>query len=208
MIFIGSIFNGMFNVVSTCAYGNTLDPVKIKDAWVEQEKLLAEKGYSKDEIEFAKKDWLLLDAKRIFIENSYDFIIKSIGIYNNFRLIELASSILIKKLYMSLESLKNDTDLIKDSSDTMDNCYIIVLKDEDYTIGRVLEYCLYNKYFKERKEINYVGFLKKHPHDNDSHIKISFKNIISKDDIIVILEDCVNSSILLLNSIKEYFSDK
>lgn len=25
--------DGMFNVVSTCSYGNTLDQVKIKDAW-------------------------------------------------------------------------------------------------------------------------------------------------------------------------------
>ena len=25
--------DGMYNVVSTCAYGNTVDPIKIKDEW-------------------------------------------------------------------------------------------------------------------------------------------------------------------------------
>ena len=59
----------------------------------------------------------------------------------------------------------------------------------------------------EDKVINYVGFLKKHPHDNNSFIKISFKNLISKDEILIMIEDSVNNNILLLNSIKEYFTD-
>ena len=200
--------DGMFNVVSTCAYGNTLDAVKIKEKWTEKEEELKQKNLKKEEIEFAKKDWMILDAKRLFIENSFDFTLETIGIYSNFNLMDLAASVIIKKLYMALETLKTNIDLIKDASDTMDNCYEIILKDEDYTIGKILEYCLYSKYFAEKKELSYVGFLKKHPHDKDSIIKLSFKNIISKDDILIVLEDCVNNSIIILNSIKEYFSEK
>jgi len=151
---------------------------------------------------------MLLDAKRHYIEDSFDFIIETIGIYTNFKLLELGISLIIQKLYITLETLKNNNDLINDAIDTLDNCFIITLKNEDYTIGKIIEYYLFNKYFKEEKVINYVGFLKKHPHDDDSYIKISFKNLISKDEVLIILEDSVNNSILLLNSIKEYFTDK
>ena len=199
--------DGTFNVVSTCSYGNTLDTVKIKEDWEEKELELKEK-YSKEEIEFMKKDWLLLDAKRLFLVDSFDYTIESIGIYNNFKLMELACSIIIKKLYTTLESFKNNNNLINDAVDTLDNCYIITLENEDYTVGKIIEYYLYMKYFEEKKEVNYVGFLKKHPHDENSFIKISFKSVIKKDDLIFIVEESVNYSILLLNSIKEYFSDK
>ncbi len=199
--------DGMFNVACTCAYGNTLDAVRIKDEWEIKHKELKE-SFSKDKIEFLKKDWMLLDAKRLFLENSFDYIIESVGVFNNLQLMELACSILIKKIYVTLESLKNNNDLIADATDTMDNCYIIILENEDYTVGKILEYNLYNKYFVEKKELNYVGFLKKHPHDNNSIIKLSFKNITQKDDILLTLEECANSAILLLNTIKDYFSDK
>jgi DNA-directed RNA polymerase alpha subunit/DNA-directed RNA polymerase subunit L len=199
--------DGMFNVASTCSYGNTIDPIKIKDEWIEREKELKEK-HTKEEIEFIKKDWLLLDGKRLFIEDSFDFIIETIGIYTNFRLVELAASILIKNIYKSLESIKTNIDLIKEIDDTMENSYHIVLENEDYTVGKILEYNLYQKYFLDKKELMYVSFLKRHPHDTFSIIKVAFKTITSKDDIIIMLEECVNSSIITLNSIKEYFSEK
>tara|TARA_B100000424_G_C22935246_1_gene497639 strand:- start:14 stop:1132 length:1119 start_codon:yes stop_codon:yes gene_type:complete len=199
--------DGTFNVVSTCAYGNTLDAVKIQDVWNAKEATIKD-SVSKEELEFIKKDWMLLDAKRLFIEDSFDFIIETIGIYSNYKLIELGISLLIKKLYVTLESLKNDNDLIYDAIDTLNNCYIITLLNEDYSVGKIIEYCLFNKYFKEEKLVNYVGFLKKHPHDNNSFIKISFKNLISKDELLIMIEDCVNNSILILNSIKNYFNEQ
>ena len=36
-------------------------------------KEMKEAGLNAEEIEYAKKDWLLLEAKRIFKENSFDF---------------------------------------------------------------------------------------------------------------------------------------
>ena len=50
---------------------------------------------------------MLLDAKRLFIEDSFDFTIETIGIYSNYKLLELGISLIIKKLYVTLESLKN-----------------------------------------------------------------------------------------------------
>jgi DNA-directed RNA polymerase subunit L len=199
--------DGMFNVVSTCSYGNTLDNVKIKDAWESKAKELATK-YNKDEIETIKKDWLILESKRIYIEDSFDFIVETIGVYNNFKIVELAASILIKKLYSSLEKIKINMDFISLSEDTMENCYIITLENEDYSIGKILEYNFYSKYFLQSKTLNYVSFLKKHPHDTFSIIKCSYKTQITKEDILLNLEECVNAAILVINSVKEYFASK
>jgi len=199
--------DGMFNVVSTCSYGNTLDLVKIKDTWGVKSAELAKK-YSKEEIETIKKDWLILDSKRIFIEDSFDFIVETIGVYNNFKIVELAASILIKKLYSSLEKIKVNMDFISLSEDTMENCYTITLENEDYTIGKILEYNFYSKYFLKSKTLNYVSFLKKHPHDTFSIIKCSYKTQITKEDILLNLEECVNDAILVINSVKEYFASK
>lgn len=195
-----------FNVVSTCAYGNTLDPVKIKDGWDAKETTLKAKSATSEEIEFAKKDWMLLEAKRLFKSDSYDFVVETVGIYSNFELMDSASGILIQKLYTTLQSLKNEPDLIDDSVDTIENSYTIVLKNEDYTVGKIIEYMLFSKYFQERKELTYAGFLKKHPHDKDSFIKFGAKKTLSKDEIISVIEECVNSSIELILVIKKYFA--
>lgn len=200
--------DGMYNVVSTCSYGNTKDVAKINEIWEIKHEELKSKNLSKEEIDFMKKDWLLLDAKRIFVEDSFDFVIETIGIYTNYKIMELASTIIMKKLLIFLDNIKMDQDLIKDANDTMDNCYLIILKNEDYTIGKIIEHHLYLKYFSEKKELNFVGFLKRHPHDTDSFIKISFKNIITKDEIIVMLEECVNNNIIEFKYIRDYFSEK
>ena len=46
-----------FNVVATCAYANTPDPVKIRDAWALKEAELKKTGMTADDLEFTKKDW-------------------------------------------------------------------------------------------------------------------------------------------------------
>ena len=199
--------DGMFNVVSTCSYGNTLDQVKIKDAWELKENELKQK-YGKEEIEVMKKDWTILDAKRIFEVDSFDYIIETIGIYDNYKLVEIASNLLIKNLFNSLKLLKENMDYIQEIEDTMENSYSIRLENEDYTIGKIIEFNFYDKYFINSKNLNYVSFLKKHPHDTFSIIKLSYKNQITKDDILLNYEECINTSILLINSIKEYFTSK
>jgi len=199
--------SGMFNAVSTCCYGNSLDQVKIIDAWALKEEELKLK-YNKEEIANLKKDWMFTDAKRHFEEDSFDFIVETLGIYDNFKLVETGANILIKKLYSSLNLIKANIDYIQQVEDTMENCYTIMLDNEDYTIGKIIEFNFYDKYFVQSKDLNYVSFLKKHPHDSFSIIKLSYKNSITKDDIMLNYEECINSAILVINSIKEYFSSK
>lgn len=200
--------DGTFSVVGTCAYGFTLDPVKVKDGWAAKEQELKTKGTPQDDIDFIHKDWHLLDAKRKFINDSFDFTIETVGTYTNFELMDKSCGILIRLLSTTLTSLKTNTGLITDAIDTQENCYNIVIKNEDYTVGKIIEYMLYTKYFQGNKQLKYAGFLKKHPHDTDSLIKISAKNRLSNDEIISMFEDCIDSSIGLIMAIQKYFVTK
>jgi hypothetical protein len=56
----------------------------------------------------------------------------------------------------------------------MDYSYDIVLENEDYTIGKVIEYMLYEKYYQGEKIFTYCGFKKFHPHNTESVIRIAY----------------------------------
>lgn len=198
--------DGAFNVVSTATYGNTIDPSEINKQWDIKEKEL-KKTLSSEEINKFKTDWLHIEGNRYFIKNSFDFKLQTIGIYSNVKLMFLACKILIKKLFYVIEDLKNDIDLINEVPDTLENCFTITIQNEDYTVGKIIENYLYEHYFINKKELNYVSFLKKHPHDANSIIKVSYNNMVSKDDIIADIESCVNYAITNVNSIQDYFKE-
>ena len=197
--------NGMYNVVSTCSYGNTVDNVKVKEEWNKRYEQL-KKIHTSEEINKLQNDFMYLESKRLYIPNCFDFIVESIGIYSNFKIIELACSILIKKLYKIIQDIKENSDNIKEINDTMENCYIITIVDEDYTVGKILDNELFKNYYNDKKLLTFNGFIKYHPHDKDSYIKLAFKDMINVNDIINIIDECVNNSILKINTIKQYFT--
>jgi DNA-directed RNA polymerase subunit L len=197
--------NGMYNVVSTCSYGNTVDNVKVKEEWNKRYEQL-KKIHTSEEINKLQNDFMYLESKRLYIPNCFDFIVESIGIYSNFKIIELACSILIKKLYKIIQDIKENSDNIKEINDTMENCYIITIVDEDYTVGKILDNELFKNYYNDKKLLTFNGFIKYHPHDKDSYIKLAFKDITNVNDIINIIDECVNNSILKINTIKQYFT--
>ena len=71
--------------------------LNLSDIWNEKRKQHETAGLSQEEIEDEKKNWLLLDAKRIFIDNSFDFTLETIGIYSNMALVVKSCDILIQK---------------------------------------------------------------------------------------------------------------
>jgi DNA-directed RNA polymerase subunit L len=197
--------DGAFNVVSLATYGNTQDPTEIKKQWDIKEKELI-KTYSEEEIEEYKTDWLLIEAKKYFVNNSFVFKLQSIGIYSNIELMYYSCKILIKKLFYVVEDLKNNSNLINEVSDYLDNCFEITIQNEDYTVGKIIENYFYEYHFINKKTISYISFVKKHPHDKNSIIKISYNYIITKDEIITQVEESINYAISNVNSIQEYFS--
>lgn len=187
--------SSMFNVVSKCSYGNTPDHVKATEVWDEQEVKLKSEGATQEDITFQKRNFELLDAQRHFIDDSFDFVIQTIGIYDNRELVRKACAILQNKFIDIIQDLDNDTVDIHPSETTMNNCYDVILQNEDYTIGKVLEYIIYEKYYMEEKSLNFCGFKKFHPHNADATLRLAFTKKGDKSLIKEYLRDaCLTSA--------------
>ena len=168
-----------FTSVSKCSYGNTPDMEKVNKVWEKLEENLRADSLSSEDIKFEKRNYELLDAQRQFIENSFDFVIQSIGVYDNREIMRMACKILHNKLVKLIQDIDDDVVPITLSETTMENSYDIVLENEDYTIGKVLEYLMYEKYYVDEKLLNFCGFKKFHPHDTESRIRLGY---VSKTD--------------------------
>ena len=195
-----------FNVVSTCSYSATIDTKRAKDAWKLKETELKKTGTSKEAIEFAEKDWFLLDAKRFFQENSFDFIIESVGPFDNTLIMNKACDIMLQKLKNFQTTIQTSDKIIKASETTIDNCFDITIPNEGYTLGKVIEYILYTKHFN--KTITYCGFKKPHPHINNCLIRLAFSEPTEEASVIAYLNDAAESAISVYNKINDYFNTK
>ena len=198
--------DGMFNMACTCSYGASQDVTKVKEAWDEKKKELQALDETDANIEYLKKDWLLLDAKRLIAENSFDFIIETVGVYDNFELVENAAKIMMKKLKTVSDNIQNNPDFIKPSASTIDNAYDIILENEDFTVGKVLEFIMYDKYFVNSKDLTYCGFMKPHPHLDYSILRLAFADLVDHGTITTFISSAANDGIGVFLKIVQQFS--
>lgn len=199
--------DGMYNIVSTCAYGNTMDSVKANDVWNERKNQLQKDGVSEEDIDFEYRNWLLLDAKRITIPNSFEFTVESIGVFTNFAIMYKSCDIMIQKCKHFMELLESgDVEIKGNENTTVNNEFVVTLKNEDYTLGNVLVYFLYEKYFVKDKTVSFVGFKVPHPHIPDSIIRIAFESVSSdKTTAIQYLTNAAQDVITTFTNIQENF---
>lgn len=175
--------DGSFSAVSTCAYGNTPDKAMAEIKWKEHEAVLMQEGIESDKLLMAKKDWMLLDGKRIFVDNSFDFRIETIGVYENLELVKMGCAIMIDKITKFNKALSLNAVKIESSKTTVANSFDVTLENEDYTFGKVIEYILYTKFYKPGV-LSFCGFKKFHPHDSHSIIRVAFSNE-SESEVVV-----------------------
>ena len=199
--------SGMYNVCSTCAYGNTPDPVKQNEFWQEQEDELEKNGLSSNQINYEKANWYTLNAKRYYKKDSFDFKIETIGVYSNLELVHLACDNIISRLVKIIELCDSQKLTLIYDSTAINQCVDVKLFNEDYTIGKIIEYILHYQYYLHDKLLTYVGFLKKHPHDNFSIIRIVFKDEekFTSSNILAIVKFSCQSCINIYQNLKEYF---
>tara|TARA_B110000008_G_scaffold215124_1_gene214411 strand:+ start:2530 stop:3687 length:1158 start_codon:yes stop_codon:yes gene_type:complete len=199
--------NGMYNIVSTCAYANTPDRVEQNSQWEKNEQELGEKGYSPKDITEFRKNWYLLRGKRFYKDDSFDFKIESIGVYTNMELVHLAIDNIIRRLTKLYEICQNDKLIINKEKTTMRNSVDITLENEDYTIGKIIEYILHQEYYLGDRVLDYIGFIKMHPHDTDSFIRMSFNSPenFSDENIKSVLGYSCQTGIKIFTNLKEYF---
>lgn len=186
--------NSMYNVVSKCAYSNTIDPKAVDDEWEKRKQKYAKEGtLDEAEIEYEKKNFYILDAQRHFVPDSFDFVIESVGVYENKYIIKNACKILQNKFVDFIQNIDSNTIPIHASNTMMENAFDIVLENEDYTMGKVLEYLLFALYYdvtdQKNKILLYCGFLKEHPHDTDSIIRVQLPTEYDKTTVKQTLRD-------------------
>jgi DNA-directed RNA polymerase subunit L len=221
-------FDGMYNVAHTCAYSCTPDTKEIEKQWKAKEKTIREglesSSLSADSIEEVieneKKNWELLEAQRIFVPNSFDFIIETVGVYTNVQLVTKACDIMIKKCEKLLASIEhaaetnaetNATTTIEYAHEltTMKNSFRINLVGEDYTLGKVIEFYIFSNYYNRQSDgiVSFCGFKKPHPHALDSYIIVSFKDEMELPKVQELISKVILESISVFKSLFESFND-
>ena len=196
--------DGMFNAVSTCSYGFTVDTALQEAELAKKIQTWKDEGKNEKEIQFESDNWKLLDGKRIYKKDSFDFVIQSIGVHTNNEIVDIACKILLDKL-TDLDSLIDKDELeIKISENTMANCFDVILENEDYTIGKILEYFLYSQFY-EKNILTYCGFKKMHPHDEYSIIRLSYVEPVEKSTIKGHLKECIDYSREVYTKLKKDF---
>ena len=206
--------DGMYNVVSTCAYKYTVDKEKQQRELETLKELWANEGKTHEQIEFEEKNWKLLEGVRVPYTkpNSFDFIIESVGVFEPENLVIKACNIINRKL----DSLIQQEDIFIRSLEkqtTIENCFEIVLKNDDYTIGKIIEYMMYSLFYEgENNLLSFCGFKKLHPHDPDSYIQIAFKNNVTESSMSSVIrskiQDCAIGAIEIFCKIKEEFKSR
>ena len=203
--------NGAYNVVSISAYANTPDKGRQADEWDLIEEGLQERGLNQGDIDFERKNWYTLQAKRIYLKNSYDFKCQSIGVYTNLELIHLACDKIKQQLQDVHDKCSSQIYEINMRSTAMKNSADFILQGYDYTIGKIIEYILHEEYYigKEGSEapLSYVGFVKNHPHDDYSIIRFGFKDedAFNKENIYNFIMYSCSKGQEIYEAIKEYF---
>jgi DNA-directed RNA polymerase alpha subunit len=220
--------NGMFNVVSKCAHFNVIDPQEREEVWAIKLQSLQDEGRTEEEIDFEKKNFQYLDAERCYKKdengeaNEFEFIVKTVGVYSNYEIVYSACDILKRKFDRFAQDVQSQVVPIHKSIDTKDlgytsvtipsieNSFDVILEEEDFTMGYLLEYYLYKLYYQSKdqsNEMTFVGFKKYHPHDSYSVIRMAFKELPSAQLLLkqILVQTAMEIS-KLLEDIKKQFS--
>ena len=200
--------NCMFNVVSKCTYRNTPDPDAIQKEWEKREIALREQytAITAEEVQFEKRNFEYLDAERFFVPDSFDFTIQSIGIYEEEELVKKACMVLHNKMVDFIKALADNEVPIQVSETSMDNCFDVVLVNEDYTMGKILEHVLYEMYWDvkdpAKKRLNYCAFKKYHPHFTESVIRLGFVEGVKKEQVRYVMKE---AAVVAQEKVKEMY---
>ena len=203
--------NGAYNVVSIAAYANTPSKSEQADAWDLIQESLIDKGMNQKDIDYERKNWYTLEAKRIYLKDSFDFKVQSIGVYSNLELMILACDKIKDQLQDVHDKCSSQIYEINMRSTAMKNSADLILQGYDYTIGKVIEYILHEEYYKGKEgsttPLSYVGFIKNHPHDDYSIIRFAFKeeDDFNKENMYNLVMYSCSKAQEIYDAIKEYF---
>jgi len=204
--------DGAFNVVCTCAYQMTMDAAKVDEAWRIKEAELVKEGIAtvgSEEMKAQRKNWSLLDAQRHTKDDSFDFVVETVGVFTNAEIVYKAAQIMINKCMKFIRDIESGENHIIPTVSTIQNGFDIELKGEDYTLGKVLEFFLHDKHYAEDQTVTYCSFRKIHPHNPDSMIRVGFAETVGVDENIVAqyITTCARDAIVVFEHIRDQFRE-
>jgi len=204
--------DGAFNIVSTCAYSMTMDPTKVDEAWRIKEAELVKEGVAtigSEEMSAQRKNWSLLDAQRHTKDDSFDFVIETVGVFTNADIVSKAAQIMINKCTKFIRDIESGENHIIPTVSTIQNGFDIELKGEDYTLGKVLEFFMHDKHYADDQTVTYCAFRKIHPHNPDSMIRVGFVETVGVDEGIVAeyITTCARDAIVVFEHIRDQFRE-
>lgn len=195
-----------FNLTAACSYGFTPDLLKIESVISQMTEKLKQSNATKDQIEFQINNYKALEAYRNVVKDSFDFIVETIGVYDNNQLMVKACSVIIREFEKLTSMCEKDELRIEVPATTISNCYDVILENEDYTIGNILNYIIYTIYYLNSKQLNYCGYKKMHPHDPDSVLRLGFSGEQrSRADVVNIIIHACSIADNRLRYIRENF---
>lgn len=200
--------DGAFNVASTCAYGATVDAVAANAALTARLKDLKAAGEDQAALDRMRTDWQALEAKRYVKPDSFDFVLETVGVFTNEELVLKACHVVMDKLRTFQDLIEADGTIIQslETSSTIEFGYDIHLVNEDYTLGKVLEYVMYSKHFG--KTLTYCGFSKPHPHRSESYLRLGFKTETGKPEVGAYLSNAAAVAIVVFERIAVEFETR
>jgi len=216
--------NGMFNAATICTYHNTIDTDKRDKAWdayvLDHSKEFEGKP---EELKFEQENFKQLQGQRYFVSdekgepNEFSFVVQSVGIYESTELVKLACRVLVDKFRVLFGNC--DADVLKiipsDSirlsgiylsvtESSIPFCFDIVLENEDYTVGCVLEHIMYELFYEGEELLSFIGFKKYHPHDTYSILRVAYKT----DTHIVARKTHIQKALAIASKIFESIGNK
>jgi len=196
--------DGMFNAVSTCSYGFSIDTALQEAELAKKLQTWKDEGKDEKQLNFEADNWKLLEGKRICKKDSFDFVLQSVGVYTNEELLNSACKLIIQRLNDLDSTIEKDELEIKNADSTLTNCFDIVLENEDYTIGKIIEYCMYSKFYNTNI-LTFCGFKKLHPHDTYSIIRVAYSEPVEKSTIKGNLKECIADLVEVYMKMKKDF---
>ena len=160
-----------WQMVSTCTFTNVLDYDKIE----KMSKDLIKSINLKSDIEKKKilNKFETLDKYRIYKMNKYGepgafkFIINSECAVQADDIFTMGFDTLIQKC--NNFKIEAEEEIDKNTS-----LYMVVIKNEDHTLGNLLQAFAYNTYVRENQNLEFIGYYQPHPLENNIVFKIKF----------------------------------
>jgi len=172
--------NGHYSSVACASYINTVDPEKAltglksyMDAQNESAKL---KNVTPMTLEKLTRRFELTERARFFYTNEkeepnvFTFKIESVGVIPPLIIFHRAINILKDKIHNFISNLiaKNENVISIKPSDNLNGGYDLIVKDEDDTLGNIIQshLCMiYADYAlpKDQRKLKYIGYKKPHP---------------------------------------------